>query len=63
MIEFYRILCALSQDQKISVYRLQGMCPLKTPQKGLDTPATVSCFLVMPVVKKVRRNLKGKGHS
>lgn len=63
MNEMCRILCALLQDQKISVYGLQGMCPLKTPQKGLDTPATVSCFLVMPVVKKVRRNVKEKGHQ
>lgn len=62
VIGIYRILCALSQDQKISVYGLQGMCPLKTPLKGLDTPATVSCFLVMPLVKRVRSNPKEKGH-
>ncbi|XP_025055346.1 leucine-rich repeat serine/threonine-protein kinase 1 [Alligator sinensis] len=41
-----------TEDQKIYIYSLQGMCPLNTPQKGLDTPATVSCFLAVPVVKK-----------
>ncbi|XP_034640793.1 leucine-rich repeat serine/threonine-protein kinase 1 [Trachemys scripta elegans] len=41
-----------TEDQKIYVYGLQGMCPLNTPQKGLDTPATVSCFLAVPVIKK-----------
>uniref|UniRef100_A0A8B9NVW3 non-specific serine/threonine protein kinase n=1 Tax=Apteryx owenii TaxID=8824 RepID=A0A8B9NVW3_APTOW len=51
-LKFQNALWAATEDQKISVYGLQGMCPLKVPQKGLDTPATVSCFLVMPVVKK-----------
>ncbi|KAJ7408489.1 leucine rich repeat kinase 1 [Willisornis vidua] len=51
-LKFQNALWAATEDQKISVYGLQGMCPLKTPLKGLDTPATVSCFLVMPVVKK-----------
>uniref|UniRef100_A0A8C8SSW1 non-specific serine/threonine protein kinase n=1 Tax=Pelusios castaneus TaxID=367368 RepID=A0A8C8SSW1_9SAUR len=41
-----------TEDQKIYVYSLQGMCPLNTPQKGLDTPATVSCFLAVPIIKK-----------
>ncbi|XP_019359543.1 PREDICTED: leucine-rich repeat serine/threonine-protein kinase 1 isoform X1 [Gavialis gangeticus] len=41
-----------TEDQKIYIYSLQGMCPLNTPQKGLDTPATVNCFLAVPVVKK-----------
>ncbi|NWV36007.1 LRRK1 kinase, partial [Grantiella picta] len=51
-LKFQNALWAATEDQKISVYGLQGMCPLKTPLKGLDTPATVSCFLVMPVVKR-----------
>ncbi|XP_053128852.1 leucine-rich repeat serine/threonine-protein kinase 1 isoform X2 [Hemicordylus capensis] len=41
-----------TEDQKIYVYSLQGMCPLKMPQKGVDVPATVTCFLAVPVVKK-----------
>ncbi|OXB77666.1 UNVERIFIED_CONTAM: hypothetical protein H355_002975 [Colinus virginianus] len=51
-LKFQNALWAATEDQKISVYRLQGMCPLKAPQKGLDSPAAVSCFLVIPVVKK-----------
>ncbi|XP_061451972.1 leucine-rich repeat serine/threonine-protein kinase 1 isoform X2 [Rhineura floridana] len=45
-------LWAATEDQKIYVYSLQGMCPLKVPQKGIDTPAIVTCFLAVPVVKK-----------
>ncbi|XP_063170359.1 leucine-rich repeat serine/threonine-protein kinase 1 [Candoia aspera] len=41
-----------TEDQKIYIYSLQGMCPLKVPQKGIDTPAVVTCFLAVPVVKK-----------
>nr|XP_028561642.1 leucine-rich repeat serine/threonine-protein kinase 1 isoform X1 [Podarcis muralis]XP_028561643.1 leucine-rich repeat serine/threonine-protein kinase 1 isoform X1 [Podarcis muralis] len=41
-----------TEDQKIYVYSLQGMCPLKVPQKGVDTPAVVTCFLAVPVIKK-----------
>lgn len=42
------------QDQKIYIYSLKGMCPLNTPQRALDTPAIVTCFLAVPVIKKVR---------
>lgn len=42
------------QDQKIYIYSLKGMCPLNTPQRALDTPAIVTCFLAVPVLKKVR---------
>ncbi|XP_062998254.1 leucine-rich repeat serine/threonine-protein kinase 1 [Elgaria multicarinata webbii] len=41
-----------TEDQKIYVYSLQGMCPLKAPQKGVDTPSVVTCLLAVPVVKK-----------
>ncbi|KAJ7311344.1 hypothetical protein JRQ81_006960 [Phrynocephalus forsythii] len=41
-----------TEDQKIYVYSLQGMCPLKVPQKGVDTPSMVTRFLAVPVVKK-----------
>ncbi|KAL7980155.1 hypothetical protein Chor_001423 [Crotalus horridus] len=39
-------------DQKIYIYSLQGMCPLKVPQKGIDTPAVVTCFLAVPLMRK-----------
>lgn len=42
------------QDQKIYIYSLKGMCPLNVPQRALDTPAVVTCFLAVPVLKKVR---------
>lgn len=42
------------QDQKIYIYSLKGMCPLNTPQRALDTPAVVTCFLAVPVLKRVR---------
>ncbi|XP_074090335.1 leucine-rich repeat serine/threonine-protein kinase 1 isoform X3 [Macrotis lagotis] len=42
-----------TEDQKIYIYSLKGMCPLSTPQKALDTPAVVTCFLAVPVMKKV----------
>ncbi|KYO21000.1 leucine-rich repeat serine/threonine-protein kinase 1 isoform A [Alligator mississippiensis] len=51
-LKVQRALWTATEDQKIYIYSLQGMCPLNTPQKGLDTPATVSCFLAVPVVKK-----------
>ncbi|XP_042331231.1 leucine-rich repeat serine/threonine-protein kinase 1 isoform X2 [Sceloporus undulatus] len=41
-----------TEDQKIYVYSLRGMCPLKVPQKGVDTPAVVTYFLAVPIVKK-----------
>ncbi|XP_071070427.1 leucine-rich repeat serine/threonine-protein kinase 1 isoform X2 [Dasypus novemcinctus] len=41
-----------TEDQKIYIYSLKGMCPLNTPQKALDTPAVVTCFLAVPVIKK-----------
>ncbi|XP_026528814.1 leucine-rich repeat serine/threonine-protein kinase 1 [Notechis scutatus] len=41
-----------TEDQKIYIYSLQGMCPLKAPQKGIDTPAVVTCFLAVPLMKK-----------
>uniref|UniRef100_A0A8C6XCI5 non-specific serine/threonine protein kinase n=1 Tax=Naja naja TaxID=35670 RepID=A0A8C6XCI5_NAJNA len=40
-----------TEDQKIYIYSLQGMCPLKAPQKGIDTPAVVTCFLAVPLMK------------
>ncbi|XP_036699621.1 leucine-rich repeat serine/threonine-protein kinase 1 isoform X6 [Balaenoptera musculus] len=40
------------KDQKIYIYSLKGMCPLNTPQRALDTPAIVTCFLAVPVIKK-----------
>ncbi|GAB1292192.1 Leucine-rich repeat serine/threonine-protein kinase 1 [Apodemus speciosus] len=39
-------------DQKIYIYSLKGMCPLSMPQQALDTPAVVTCFLAVPVIKK-----------
>lgn len=47
------------QDQKIFIYNLKGMCPLNTPQRALDTPAVVTCFLAVPVLKKVRYGERG----
>ncbi|XP_060116064.1 leucine-rich repeat serine/threonine-protein kinase 1 [Heteronotia binoei] len=41
-----------TEDQKIYVYSLQGMCPLKAPQKSMDTPAAVTCLFAVPVLKK-----------
>lgn len=41
-----------TEDQKIYIYSLKGMCPLNTPQQALDTPAVVTCFLAVPVIKK-----------
>ncbi|XP_072004718.1 leucine-rich repeat serine/threonine-protein kinase 1 isoform X2 [Engystomops pustulosus] len=40
-----------TEDQKISIYSLQGMCPLSAPLKVVDTPAIVTCFLVLTMVK------------
>ncbi|KAJ8797771.1 hypothetical protein J1605_016973 [Eschrichtius robustus] len=44
-----------TEDQKIYIYSLKGMCPLNTPQRALDTPAIVTCFLAVPVIKKIKR--------
>ncbi|KAM4826424.1 leucine-rich repeat serine/threonine-protein kinase 1 [Thomomys bottae] len=41
-----------TEDQKIYIYSLKGMCPLSTPQQALDTPAIVTCFLAVPIIKK-----------
>ena len=41
-----------TEDQKIYIYSLKGMCPLSVPQQALDTPAVVTCFLAVPVIKK-----------
>ncbi|XP_006900121.1 PREDICTED: leucine-rich repeat serine/threonine-protein kinase 1 [Elephantulus edwardii] len=41
-----------TEDQKIYIYHLKGMCPLRVPQRTLDTPAVVTCFLAVPVIKK-----------
>lgn len=41
-----------TEDQKIYIYNLKGMCPLNTPQQALDTPAVVTCFLAVPIIKK-----------
>lgn len=41
-----------TEDQKIYIYSLKGMCPLNSPQQALDTPAIVTCFLAVPVIKK-----------
>ncbi|XP_073917852.1 leucine-rich repeat serine/threonine-protein kinase 1 isoform X4 [Castor canadensis] len=41
-----------TEDQKIYIYNLKGMCPLNMPQRALDTPAIVTCFLAVPVIKK-----------
>ncbi|XP_053437826.1 leucine-rich repeat serine/threonine-protein kinase 1 isoform X2 [Nycticebus coucang] len=41
-----------TEDQKIYIYSLKGMCPLNMPQQALDTPAVVTCFLAVPVIKK-----------
>ncbi|KAM4748202.1 leucine-rich repeat serine/threonine-protein kinase 1 [Rhinophrynus dorsalis] len=36
-----------AEDQTISIFSLQGMCPLSAPQKVLDTPAIVTSFLAV----------------
>ncbi|XP_012588205.1 PREDICTED: leucine-rich repeat serine/threonine-protein kinase 1 isoform X2 [Condylura cristata] len=41
-----------TEDQKIYIYNLKGMCPLNAPHQALDTPAVVTCFLAVPVIKK-----------
>uniref|UniRef100_A0A8C6QHT0 Leucine-rich repeat serine/threonine-protein kinase 1 n=2 Tax=Nannospalax galili TaxID=1026970 RepID=A0A8C6QHT0_NANGA len=41
-----------TEDQKIYIYSLKGMCPLSMPQRALDTPAIVTCFLAVPIIKK-----------
>ncbi|XP_072324910.1 leucine-rich repeat serine/threonine-protein kinase 1 [Scyliorhinus torazame] len=34
-----------TEDQKIQVYSLKGMCPLNVPLRVLDVPAIITCFL------------------
>lgn len=51
-IKVQNSLWTATEDQKIYIYSLQGMCPLSTPQRALDTPAVVTCFLAVPVLKK-----------
>ncbi|XP_037001810.2 leucine-rich repeat serine/threonine-protein kinase 1 isoform X1 [Artibeus jamaicensis] len=41
-----------TEDQKVYIYSLKGMCPLNMPQRALDTPAVVTCFLAVPILKK-----------
>ncbi|KAK2107624.1 Leucine-rich repeat serine/threonine-protein kinase 1 [Saguinus oedipus] len=52
-LQVQRSLWMATEDQKIYIYTLKGMCPLNTPQQALDTPAIVTCFLAVPVIKKV----------
>ncbi|KAE8618357.1 hypothetical protein XENTR_v10009362 [Xenopus tropicalis] len=40
-----------TEDQKISIFSLQGMCPLSVALKVIDTPAIVTCFLVANMEK------------
>ncbi|KAG9489064.1 hypothetical protein GDO78_005201 [Eleutherodactylus coqui] len=40
-----------TEDQKIQIYSLQGMCPLSAPLKVVDTPAIVTCFLTLSTVQ------------
>ncbi|XP_064422034.1 leucine-rich repeat serine/threonine-protein kinase 1 [Latimeria chalumnae] len=42
-----------TEDQKIHVYSLKNMCPLSVPQKIMNTPAVVTCFLAVPQIKRV----------
>lgn len=51
-IKVQNTLWTATEDQKIYIYTLKGMCPLHTPQRALDTPAVVTCFLAVPVLKK-----------
>ncbi|XP_065404615.1 leucine-rich repeat serine/threonine-protein kinase 1 isoform X1 [Macaca fascicularis] len=51
-LQVQRSLWTATEDQKIYIYTLKGMCPLNTPQRALDTPAVVTCFLAVPVIKK-----------
>ncbi|XP_023384783.1 leucine-rich repeat serine/threonine-protein kinase 1 [Pteropus vampyrus] len=51
-LKVHSCLWTATEDQKIYIYSLKGMCPLNTPQRALDTPAVVTCFLAVPVLKK-----------
>uniref|UniRef100_G1PX96 Protein kinase domain-containing protein n=2 Tax=Myotis lucifugus TaxID=59463 RepID=G1PX96_MYOLU len=51
-IKVQNSLWTATEDQKIYIYSLKGMCPLNAPQRALDTPAVVTCFLAVPVLKK-----------
>lgn len=50
-LKVQNMLWIATEDQKISIYSLQGMCPLSAPQRELDTPAMVTCFLTAFVAK------------
>ncbi|KAM9311121.1 leucine-rich repeat serine/threonine-protein kinase 1 [Gastrophryne carolinensis] len=50
-LKVQKMLWIATEDQKISIYSLQGMCPLSAPQKEVDTPAIVTCFLTVIVAK------------
>ncbi|XP_029431041.1 leucine-rich repeat serine/threonine-protein kinase 1 isoform X2 [Rhinatrema bivittatum] len=51
-LKIHNTLWTATEDQKVYVYGLQGMCPLNVPQKIVDTPAVVTCFLAVPIVEK-----------
>ncbi|XP_075414060.1 leucine-rich repeat serine/threonine-protein kinase 1 isoform X1 [Tenrec ecaudatus] len=51
-LKFQSSLWIATEDQKIYIYSLKGMCPLNMPQRALDIPAIVTCFLAVPVIKK-----------
>nr|XP_033775868.1 leucine-rich repeat serine/threonine-protein kinase 1 isoform X1 [Geotrypetes seraphini]XP_033775869.1 leucine-rich repeat serine/threonine-protein kinase 1 isoform X1 [Geotrypetes seraphini]XP_033775870.1 leucine-rich repeat serine/threonine-protein kinase 1 isoform X1 [Geotrypetes seraphini] len=51
-LKIHNMLWTATEDQKVYVYGLQGMCPLNAPQKVVDTPAVVTCFLAVPVIEK-----------
>ncbi|XP_032906424.1 leucine-rich repeat serine/threonine-protein kinase 1 [Amblyraja radiata] len=44
-LKLHTALWTATKDQKIQVYSLKGMCPLKVPLRVLDVPAVVTCFL------------------
>ncbi|XP_078283417.1 leucine-rich repeat serine/threonine-protein kinase 1 [Rhinoraja longicauda] len=44
-LKLHTTLWTATKDQKIQVYSLKGMCPLKEPLHVLDVPAVVTCFL------------------
>ncbi|XP_068131196.1 leucine-rich repeat serine/threonine-protein kinase 1 isoform X2 [Hyperolius riggenbachi] len=50
-LKVQNMLWIATEDQKISIYSLQGMCPLSAPLKELDTPAIVTCFLTVLVAQ------------
>ncbi|XP_067827754.1 leucine-rich repeat serine/threonine-protein kinase 1 [Heptranchias perlo] len=44
-LKLQNALWTATEDQKIQVYSLKGMCPLNVPLRVLDVPAVVTCFL------------------